>query len=81
LNDLSFQECKESKPPTGSMCLNSEKTTREIFIVWHGTYRSLVEAEEKLWRCAAESRNEFYVKDLQLGIVMARGNIADTANV
>jgi hypothetical protein len=51
--------------------------------VWHGTYtyRSLAEAEEKLWRCAAEWRNEFYVKDLQLGIVMARGNIDDAASV
>jgi hypothetical protein len=51
------------------------------FIVWHGTYRSLAEAEEQLWRCAAESKNEFYVKDLQLGIVVARGNVADTARV
>jgi hypothetical protein len=55
------------------------KNNEGSFIVWHGTYRSLAAAEEKLWRCAAESRNEFYVKDL--GIVMARGNIADTANV
>ena len=57
------------------------KNNEGSFIVWHGTYRSLAEAEEKLWRCTAESRNEFYVKDLQLGIVMARGNIADTASV
>jgi len=49
------------------------------FTVWRGTYRSLAEAEEKLWRCLAESQNEFYVKDLQLGIVVVRSNVVDRA--
>ena len=49
------------------------------FTVWRGTYRTLAEAEEKLLRCSAESQNEFYVKDLQLGIVVARSNVAETA--
>jgi hypothetical protein len=50
------------------------------FIVWHGTYRTLAEAEENLGRCAAASPNEFYIKDLQLGIVVARSNVADTTS-
>lgn len=48
---------------------------------WHGTYRSLAEAEEKLWRCVTESQNEFYVKDLQLGLVVLRNSVADGARV
>jgi hypothetical protein len=51
------------------------------FLVWHGTHRSLAEAEEMLCRCAAKSNNEFYIKDLEMGIVVARGNIAGPAEV
>jgi hypothetical protein len=49
------------------------------FTVWHGTYTSLAEAQDKLWSCAAESPSEFYVKDLQLGLVVARSNLTDGA--
>ena len=49
--------------------------------VWHGTYRSLAEAQDKLWSCAAESQNEFYVKDLQLGLVVARSDLTDGAGI
>jgi hypothetical protein len=49
------------------------------FVVWRGTYRSLAEAQEKLDACAAESHNEFYVKDLELGVVVARVNVSDGA--
>lgn len=49
------------------------------FVVWHGTYISIAEAEEKLNLCAAESPNEFYVKDLELGVVIARVNVSDGA--
>jgi hypothetical protein len=44
------------------------------FLVWHGTYQSIEEAENLLRKFAAESQNEFYVKDLQLGLIVARAN-------
>jgi hypothetical protein len=49
------------------------------FVVWRGTYKSLEEAEEKLRICAAESSNELYVKDLELGIIIARANVSSGA--
>jgi hypothetical protein len=52
---------------------------RLTFVVWRGTYKSLAEAEEKLYACAAESPNEFYVKDLEFGVIVARANVSDGA--
>ena len=49
------------------------------FVVWHGTFRSIAEAEEKLDIYAAESQNEFYVKDLELGVVVAQANVSNGA--
>ena len=49
------------------------------FLVWHGTYQSIEEAEILLRKFAAESQNEFYVKDLQLGLIVARANTSDAA--
>ena len=43
-------------------------------VVWHGTYQNIEEAEKLLRKFAAESQNEFYVKDLQLGLIVARAN-------
>lgn len=47
------------------------------FVVWRGSYRTFSEAEEKLEAFAAGSRNELYVKDLQLGIILAEANVSE----
>ena len=48
------------------------------FLVCRGSYRCLSDAEEKLQEFAVSSASEFYVKDLQLGNVVAHANAGGT---
>jgi hypothetical protein len=66
-------------PPHRFDVFERRRTEGLKFVVWRGTYISLAEAAEKLHLCAAESPNEFYVKDLELGVIVARVNVLDGA--
>jgi len=74
-----FQEMERPRQPHRFDVFECRQNERLKFVVWCGTYKSLAEAEEKLHACAAESPNEFYVKDLELGVIVARANVSDGA--
>ena len=76
---LTLQAMETARLPHRFDVFERRQSERMKFVVWRGSYRSLMEAEEKLRECATESRNEFYVKDLELGVVVPQANVSNGA--